>query len=74
MRVPFAAVFQVERDGKITPKTRIRFGGAPGITEVLLGTAIDPKKPSKGITALTIGKDLEVRTEGEVTVILHQYE
>jgi hypothetical protein len=73
MRVPFSAVFQVERDGKITPRTRIRFGVSSGTTEVLVGSSMDLKKPLRGM-ALTVGKDLEILSEGEVTVILHQYE
>ncbi len=73
MRVPFASVFQVEPDGRITPKTRIRFGASPAITEVLTGSSMDPKKASRGMP-LVIGKDLEVQAEGSVTVILHQYD
>jgi len=72
MRVPFEDVFRVERDGKITPKTRIRFSADPVVTEVLHGTSVDPKK-TKGITLL-VGKDLEVLMDGGVMVILRQYD
>lgn len=72
MRVPFEDVFRVERDGKITPKARLRFGADPVVTEVLHGTSVDPKK-TKGM-ALVVGNDLEVLMDGDVMVILRQYD
>jgi hypothetical protein len=72
MRVTFEDVFRVELCGKITPKTRIRFGADPVITEVLHGTSVDPKN-TKGL-AIVVGKDLEVLIEGGVMVILRQYD
>jgi hypothetical protein len=72
MRVPFDDVFRIKLDGKITPKTRIRFGIDPVVTEVLQGTPLDLKK-THGM-ALIVGKDLEVLMDGDVMVILRQYD
>jgi hypothetical protein len=72
MRVPFEDVFRVERDGKITPKTRIKFSADPVVTEVLHGTQVDLKK-TKG-PALVVGKDLEILMDDGVMVILRQYD
>ena len=70
VRVPFTQVFQVNPDGTVTPRAPVQIGGiqmGPGVT---FGRGVQ----FAGVDLAAIqGSDLEVTTQGSLSVITGYY-